>query len=312
MLSIVNRKILSKLKLSHPHFVVFQLFRRGHPHLCDAMKFEPTADFMCSSFADSRSILRVPSLNSSTSSAPRASISVSDYTDDSPVDSTDNQSLYARPTASTRTIVDFTGSVLHQHVVGPQVNPASMRIGPKHGPPTYVNYCPEEINLTVNGWQLTSSSFSQRQRVGVNAAVTPEQQIGERGQNIPPYSPLRIHSSRGARRHSLGSISASNNNSALLRLSPTNELPVTSSRGFPISNRGKGRRSIITKSSATRTYDPDGAVTMLADMKSTSSVASVAPPVDDSPGKHAEMKLLRSVLKRKLPMAASSEAPSVV
>jgi hypothetical protein len=248
------------------------------------MKFTPNNEAMASSLsADSRSILRVPSLNSSISISTRTA-ALSDQNERSVG------------------IVDYTGSPLHHH--SGQKHPVAANkfiVGEQHGPPAYVNYRPEEMNLTPLGWQLSSKYNAQRNWAGGHLTV-PSRLVGESGQIMSTYSPIRIRSSRGARRHSLGSVRPISSNVSLANMSPTNESSETPSRGFPVSNRGMGRRRIVaaTNSKGHTNESTNDEVLMLAETKSFNS-----PTTNETTEINVETKFPRSVLKRKLPLMAS-------
>jgi hypothetical protein len=253
----------------------WQLFRRGHPLLCTEMKFAPIGESNKPSFTDSRSLLRVPSLASSNGSAVVRSKIATDQIDGSSVSKTDKQDVLVRSLSSARNVVDYTGSPLCQHSA------------------CYVNYSPEELNLTANGWKLSSGSNTHGSWTGLYSAGATQTTVYEREQNAPPYSPLRIRSTRGSRR-----------SNSSLRPNPSHESTMSRSRGFPISNRGKGLRTFVANSVANRNYDSysEGEIAMLSDVNT-----ALASTPDQSPSKNTDVHL-RSVFKRKLPMAATSEA----
>jgi hypothetical protein len=257
------------------------------------MKFVPIGT---TSFSDSRSILRVPSLASTNNSALDRSKNCSDYADGSSASTTDKQEGLSRPVSTTRMIVDYTGSPLRQYSVG-------LHLEQRKDPPAYVNYSPEELNLAANGWKLSSSSKSHGPWPDPRHAGAGKSVGNEGGMIVSAYSPLRIRSTRGARRHSLSSVSACNSSTSI-RSCPTDESVMSRSRGFPISNRGKNRRSIAANPSAGRNYDSysDREIVMLSDVNTASGTTS-----DHSLSTNTDMKYPRSVLKRKLPMAANSD-----
>lgn len=247
------------------------------------MKFEPIDGTISSTLAlDTRSILRVPSLNSSTSNSTTRPTNLPE----------------APSSISSVGIVDYTGSPLHQHTT--TAHPASKFLGGHQlGPPAYVNYRPEEMNLTPDGWQFSTKFNGQGNWSSANAMIPSPKVIEIGQQTMSPYSPIRIRSTRGVpRRHSL-----SNSVSSSLSTSQMDDSNTTtsSSRGFPVSNRGMGRRKIGSSSSnatevhsSTKTNDE---VVMLTNLKS-----NTFPTSDDSQGKSIEAKYPRSALKRKLPL----------
>jgi hypothetical protein len=257
--------------------------------MCEEIKFEPTERTASSSVAmDTRSILRVPSLNSSAS----ASASTARPTN----------LPEERSSVSSIGILDYTGSPLRQHTTAKY--PANKFLaGHQLGPPAYVNYRPEEMNLTQDGWQLSSKYNGQGVWPGINGMM-PSRKVIEIGhQTMSPYSPIRIRSSRGApRRHSM---SSSVNNSPSAVSSPLDDSSTTtsSSRGFPISNRGMGRRKIVVSTSTTGTVkghsldNTNDEVVMLKNLTATN-----LPTSDESQDKSIEVKFPRSSLKRKLPL----------
>ena len=246
--------------------------------MCEEMKFEPV-DGTTSSALDTRSILRVPSLNSSTSVSTTRPKNLPDQTIG---------------------IIDYNGSPLHQPTT--TTHPANKYLAGHHvGLPAYVNYRPEEMNLTPEGWQFSSKFNAQGNWPGANGMIPSRKVIELGNQSLSPYSPIRIRSSRGAgRRHSLNN---SVNNSPSAIVSQLNESsPSTSSvRGFPVSNRGIGRRNVVVSSSiGTKLSSPvctNDEVVILTNLKSTKVSSSV-----DSQEKNNEAKFPRSVLKRKLPL----------
>lgn len=256
-----------------------------------------------SSSTDSRSILRVPSLASTNGVAVNRSKNVSDYIDGSSGSATDMQDGLARSASTTRMIVDYTGSPLRHCSVGRNnSNAVNMHFGQRNGPPAYVNFSPEEINLTANGWKLSSNSKSHGLWTDPRNVRATQNTENEGGQTLSPYSPLRIRSTRGARRHSLNSVSACNSSTSI-RSSPSNDSAISRSRGFPISNRGKGRQTIVANPSVSRNYESfsEGEILMLSDVNAAGTAS------DLSLSTNTDMKYPRSVLKRKLPMAANSE-----
>jgi hypothetical protein len=257
------------------------------------MKFEPIYEKMAASLsADSRSILRVPSLSSSTSAT------------------TPHKSLSDQKERSVG-IVDYTGSPLHRHSV--TSHPADVNkfnVREQHGPPAYVNYSPEEMNLTPVGWQLSSKFNAQRNWNSTNPMI-PSRLVGDSGR-VATYSPMRIHSSRG-RRHTMGGAGHVCNNALIVNMSPSHDSSETTKRIFPVSNRGMGRRRIVavsnTKGEGYESSNGDEVV-MLANVKSPSS--PIANETSES-SVSIELKVPRSVLKRKLPMmTSSSEVENVV
>lgn len=250
--------------------------------MCEDMKYEPMEETISSSLAmDTRSILRVPSLNSSTSTPSSRPNNLSEHE--------------GRSSMNSIGIVDYTGSPLHQQAT--KAHPAkSFLAAHQHGPPAYVNYRPEEMNLTPEGWQFSSKYNVQGNWPGTNGLMPP-QNVVEMGQHI------RIRSSRGApRRLSLNS-SINNSPSSITRQldEPSTVTVSSSSRGFPVSNRGMGRRTVVVTSSvATKGLPSDRTndeVVMLTNLKKTTVSAS-----EDLPEKSNESKFPRSVLKRKLPL----------
>lgn len=266
------------------------------------MKFAPVRE---GSFSDSRSILRVPSLASTNGAAVNRRMNVPDYSDVLSASSIDKQDELARDVSTTRMIVDYTGSPLRRYSIGlNNSNGGNMHLGQRKGLPAYVNYCPEELNLTANGWKLSSSSKAQGPWTDARNAVAPQNMDNDSGQTVSPYSPLRIRSTRGARRHSLSSVSVCNSSTSM-QSSPTEESAMSRSRGFPVSNRGKGRRTVVASSCASRNYEKfsdGGDIVMLSDTNASSEA------VGHSLSTNTDIKYPRSVLKRKLPMAANSDA----
>jgi hypothetical protein len=252
-----------------------QLFRRGHLKMCEEMKFEPF-DGTVSSSLDTRSILRVPSLNSSTSASTTRPKNLPDHSIG---------------------IIDYTGSPLHQPTT--TTYPTSHHVGP----PAYVNYRPEEMNLTPDGWQFSSKYNAQGHWPGTNGIMSSRKVIEIGKQTLSPYSPIRIRSSRGAgRRHSLNN-SVNNSPSAIVSQLDESSTSTSTVRGFPVSNRGMGRRNIVSTSSiGTKRHSPvctNDEVVMLTNLTSTNVSTS-----GDSQEKRIETKFPRSVLKRKLPLMA--------
>lgn len=232
---------------------------------------------------ETRSILRVPSLNSSTSTSIARP----------------NELPEERSSLSSISIIDFTGSPLHHHT---NKFPARHQLGP----PAYVNYRPDEMNLTSDGWQFSNKYHSQEKWPNTTGTM-PSRKMNEMGQQtISPYSPIRIRSSRGVPRRLSLSNSVSNSPSA-----STSQLDYPSSvtsftQGFPVSNRGKGRLKIVasssnsTKDSSVKTNDE---VEILKNLKATNLST-----LDDSQQKSNEGKFPSSVLKRKLPLMVPSSA----
>jgi hypothetical protein len=262
------------------------------------MRFTPASESTKSTASlDSRSILRVPSLTSTAGSADTRQNVTSEHEDRAPVLS--DAEIRARTISGA--VADFPGTSLRHHSfvarngAGWAQSSSSMRTA--RGPPVFVNYRPEEMNLTSEGWQFGSSSQAPAQWMGGHP-TTPPHQDGARSQSMPPYSPIRIRSGRGARRISL-------NTSASLRSGPTsNDAPT---RGYPVSNRGIGRRNVAATMLIKSSVSNDE-VMMLAKAESKEATDMEVASAE----KHADAKLPRSVLKRKLPLmsAASTEQSS--
>jgi hypothetical protein len=264
------------------------------------MKFAPIGT---TSFADSRSILRVPSLASTNNTTVNRSKNGSELVDGDFASTSDNQDGLVRSISATRMIVDYTGSPLRQYAVGLHNSNAVLPFGQRKGPPAYVNYSPEELNLTANGWKLSSSSKPRGPWTDPCTAGARQNTDNEGGQIGSPYSPHRIRSTRGARRHSLNSVSACNSSTSV-RSSPTDETMMSRSRGFPVSNRGKSRRTVAANLVTSRNFESysAGEIVMLSDVNTSSGAVS-----DRSLSTNTDIKYPRSVLKRKLPMAANSD-----
>lgn len=251
--------------------------------MCEEMKFEPVDGTISSSLAiDTRSILRVPSLNSSTSASTTRPNNLSDHSVG---------------------IIDYTGSPLHQATTA--AHPANKYLAGHHArPPAYVNYRPEEMNLTPEGWQFSSKYNTQGNWPSTNGMMPSRKVIDIGKQTLSPYSPIRIRSSRGAaRRHSLSN-SVTTSPSAIASQLDNSSTATSTVRGFPVSNRGMGRRTIVAASSiGTKQLSPvstNDEVVMLSNLKSTTASTSL-----DSQEKNIEAKFPRSVLKRKLPLMAT-------
>jgi hypothetical protein len=145
------------------------------------------------------------------------------------------------------------------------------------------------MNLTAEGWKLSqhTNQAPGQWQMGCHPATHP-QQLGLRTQGMPPYSPIRIRSGRGARRLSL-------NSNASVHTGPSNETPT---RSFPVSNRGKGRRHVAAALSS-KTNAGNDEVAMLSKFENQEAPASDAAAEQQQ----VEAKLPRSVLKRKLPLS---------
>lgn len=251
--------------------------------MCEEMKFEPIDGSISSSLAiDTRSILRVPSLNSSTSASTTRPNNLSDHSVG---------------------IVDYTGSPLHQPTT--TAHPANKYLAGHHArPPAYVNYRPEEMNLTPEGWQFSSKLNTHGNWLDTNGMTHSRKVIDIGKQTMSPYSPIRIRSSRGAgRRHSLSN-SVNNSPGAIPGQLDDSSTATPAVRGFPVSNRGMGRRTVVATSSLgtkrLSTVSTNDEVVILTNLKSTGISIKV-----DSQEKNIEAKLPRSVLKRKLPLMAT-------
>lgn len=246
------------------------------------MKFEPSEGMTSSSLAlDTRSILRVPSLNSSTSTPSSRPNQMSEREE--------------RSAMNAIGIVDYTGSPLHQQSAKAHLA-KSFLVAHQRGPPAYVNYRPEEMNLTPEGWQFSSKYNVQGNWPGTNGLIPP-QNVVEMGQHV------RIHSSRGAPRRLSFNNSINNSPSSITRQldDPSTVTVTSSSRGFPVSNRGMGRRTVVVTSTVATKRLPSAntndEVVMLTNLKKTTVSTS-----EDPPEKSKEAKFPRSVLKRKLPL----------
>lgn len=75
---------------------------------------------------------------------------------------------------------------------------------------------------------------------------------------------------------------------------------MTPARGFPVSNRGMGRRNVATSV-------PSKSEISNSDLIMLSKPDVHATPTVDSVAKHAEAKVPRSVLKRKLPLMLANQ-----
>jgi hypothetical protein len=263
--------------------------------MCEEMRFSSSDGVTSSTVAlDSRSLLRVPSLNSSTSATYRSK-AVSDHVD--------------RSSLCSFSIVDYTGSPLHHHTILPHwVGVNKVTQGQQNGLPAYVNYRPEEMNRTPDGWQLSSNCHLQG-----NWAVAAEKSspvVGANEKTISPYSPNRIRSSRGAYRRSIGSASAENTQTT--NTNKLNETGSSSKRAFPVSNRGMGRRNIVASTSIAKgrsSIITNDEVVMLVKIQASSPHTSEQTSVQSS-----ETNLPCSGLKRKLPIivaAMEDSKPSV-
>jgi len=310
-------KLLSLVFFSHCIHLIFsliQLFRRGHPQLCQEMKFAPENVEGLIKVDDSRSILRVPSL--ATAGSNDAPSSSSEHQDKDPARNSSNSSAAGGSS--------YTGTPPHHHAANNTrhrspfahrgaaaswgTSPSSVRSAV--GPPIYVNYRPEEMNMAANTevWQYYPGKAAPPPpgswMHGHAAAQHPGAQQGGnvRAQGMPPYSPIRIRSTRGAPRR----LSLSSNAAASIRHTPSGDssstVPSASTRSFPVSNRGKGRRHVAASLSSKSVASDVGSsetLTMLQNKKPDTTTTEAG-------GGSAEGDRSRSPLKRKLPLASST------
>lgn len=264
------------------------------------MKFAPeiVQSGKLSSSDNSRSILRVPSLATSGSNDAGSGREL-------PL-----ENEYTRSNGSS-----YTGTPPHGRHRSPSEHrsPGGWVSSPSsyHSlmgqPPVYVNYRPEEMNIMESTRQYCTGKAMQPGPHQPNlwmhsrplSTVHPQH---VRSQVMPPYSPIRIRSGRGAHRMSINNISSSNGNHATIRSTSSGESlsngsTIASKRLFPVSNRGKGRRNVATtihvhSSSAT---DGSESLNMLAHFEERD--------------KMEEAERSSSDLKRKLPLTSSSMGP---
>ena len=270
---------------------------------------------------DSRTILRVPSL-ATAGSSDTPSLSA-DPQDKDPAPS--NYSGNAPATPRHRTRFGHRGG--SAGVWG--TPPSSVRSNT--GPPIYVNYRPEDM-VTTEGWaahapysypskqpqpQPPSSSNAWMHAQGLHGSTNVHTTTH---QAMPPYSPIRIRSGRGARR--LSNASAVRHTSSFESAS-TAASAVPPPRTFPVSNRGgKGRRTDFSSNSNFSTptsmksiADGSEALTMLAKMGEQHQLLQQQQQqqhheqqqlLKSGDSTHVDETERRNVLKRKLPLSNSS------
>jgi hypothetical protein len=294
-----------------------QLFRRGHPQLCYDMRFAPQGEskFSSNSSVDSRSLLRVPSLNSNSGSADKRHTDERD--DDAPSEADRNGH------SQSSVVTGFKGPSSRRHSFAVHngmwaASPSGMLRSTRQ-PPVFVNYRPEEMNLTPDGWQLSSNNNQTPPASWMNGQhlTTPPQQIGGRANGMPPYSPIRIRSARGARRLSING-NAIHRHSSPIGILPSQQPPneTLPSRGFPVSNRGMGRRNVAATLSAKSHQMKSTELAMLSKASTAEPPESIAMDVAVAAStvatKGEDVKQSRAVVKRKLPLmsTASSESSS--
>lgn len=191
-----------------------------------------------STSVDSRSILRVPSLASTAGSHETRPSARSEHEDCA-------LALFEakhQARSNNSNVRDFTGTPMRRQSIlvangsSPWATPP-VRMHSGHGPPVFVNYRPEEMNLKAESWPFHPTNQAPVQWMGGGHPTTPPQRLGVRTQGMPPYSPIRIRSGRGARRLSMG-----NNNAPHVTSGPSTD--PSPSKSFPVSNRGMGRRNV--------------------------------------------------------------------
>lgn len=265
---------------------------------------------------DSRSILRVPSL--ATAGSGETPSPGADPQDKDQGRSSASSSYTGTPPTNARHRSPFG-----HRGGGWATSPSSVRANV--GPPIYVNYRPEDM---AEAWAHQYSNYPGKQGpptpgpwMHSHAGPTPHHGVGGNAaalhspQGMPPYSPIRIRSGRGARRMTA---------SAGIRHSPSSEststvstMAASSTRSFPVSNRGKGRRNIAAslpnniKSSSHNNPEGSEGLTMLAKMgeQQQQQQQELKPQETGSTNEESER---RNILKRKLPLSSSATSTTKV
>jgi hypothetical protein len=284
------------------------------------MRFAPQGEskFSSSSSVDSRSILRVPSLNSNSGSADTRH---TDERDDDVPSETDRNG-----NSKSSAVTGFKGpsSRRHSFAVHNGMWAASPlgNLRSTHQPPVFVNYRPEEMNLTPDGWQLSSNNNQTPPASWMNGQhlTTPPQPIGSgRANGMPPYSPIRIRSARGARRLSINGNAIHHHSPPNGILPPPQHQPneTLSSRGFPVSNRGMGRRNVAATLSAKSHQMKSTELAMLSKNSTSAEPPQESVAMDVvvaaaavAPAKSEDAKQPRAVVKRKLPLMSTATSES--
>ena len=276
---------------------------------------------------DSRTILRVPSLATAGSSETPSSGPDAQDKDHSRDSACSSFSGTSPTNPRHRSPFGHRGGSVNGWSTSPSPGRANV------GPPIYVNYRPED--MMTESWAAHSAyTYSGKQphpqplnsstawMHGQGPPPTPHGSSNLRNngapQGMPPYSPIRIRSGRGARR--LSNASTIRHASSSESVSTT-VMPAAPARTFPVSNRGgKGRRTLMapvlssnnstTSASATMIQsiaDGSEALTMLAKMgeqhQQEQQQQQLLMSHDVTPVDEADR---RCGLKRKLPLSTSS------
>lgn len=264
------------------------------------MRFLPASSISkspSSSSVDSHSILRVPSLNSSSGVSDGRHAEMSEREEDSLTESTRNRSHLPESKGPPHRRNSYSSR--YQSAVWATSPSGGGRV--YQGPPGFVNYIPEEMNLTSDGWQLASAQNLPSQGTWIisqNSTSSPPQQHG-----MPPYSPIRIRSARGGTRRLPVSGSSSTSTPHV-----TSQSEASPSRSFPVSNRGMGRcRNVATTLPVKGNASSNDEVVMLA-KPDASTVCSTMDLTAVKRDKRPEVKLPRSVVQRKLPLMSGTAA----
>lgn len=295
-----------------------QLFRRGHPQLCRQMRFSPPPDLnVTKSMAPTTppsgraaSILRVPSLTSTTGSSEHRP-----HLEDG-----SSSEVRKQHTRNNSVATDLTLSTTSPATRSPQFGSHGWTSSPSgmHGvnagpPPVFVNYRPEEMHLAREAWQFygTSKTSPHHHPAHHPGQWMPSEHGALRTQGMPPYSPIRIRSARGARRLTLHGTPSRES-------PPLTAAAAAATRGF-VSNRGKGRRVVAsTLSSQTRSNAANEDVEMLASQQqqqqpeesnTKEEAKDEETPAPSPPPKAEKQERPRPTsLKRKLPFAATKSS----
>jgi len=262
---------------------------------------------------DSRSILRVPSL--ATAGSGETPSSGHDSQDKDLARNSASSSYTGTPPTNARHRSPFG-----HRVGGWATSPSPVRANV--GPPIYVNYRPEDI---AEAWAHQYSNYPGKQGPPPPGpwmhahAPTPPNGVGGNSaalrtpQGMPPYSPIRIRSGRGARR--MSNSTAIRHTSSSESIATASTVAASSTRSFPVSNRGKGRRNIaatLSSNCKSSSSSPEGSegLNMLAKMGEQHQQQQQLKPQETTTTNEESER--RNILKRKLPLSSSTPSTAKV